>query len=413
MLRNGGTLVVVQRPPKAVDITEKLHLYVSCKDCLGFYARAEMWRHSCPAVPKENAPRRKIELETIFVHHSKELSLFFSRLKRDSVANIAKSDPNLMKMISCLVLNKGMSKFRTISEKIRILCSFLQHTRNMVNQSLTFSDLMTPEKFDLVKESLIDMFRYNVSGTQTTTEVTMDRPSSLKRLGQSLTFLCKVVQMDACKKRNYDLAKEVKVFSQMCDHEILPLMANAHSVMKCSQSGKPQDLPQKEDMLKLKTFMTEILEKTNRNAENMRFLKEVTLAYLIMYNKRRSSEVAKLTTDVWNERHAWKKSAREDEKKFSKTEVELLESFEMVYIKGKRNRFVPILFPKETVGVVNWLSECHRHFIFENNGGNFIRGHDAIRKVASAAGVFNSNITSTNYRKLAATTLQVRNYNLQ
>ncbi len=46
VLREGhGSLIVVRRPTEGVSAQH----FLPCPDCLGFFARDDIWRHNCPA----------------------------------------------------------------------------------------------------------------------------------------------------------------------------------------------------------------------------------------------------------------------------------------------------------------------------------------------------------------------------
>lgn len=84
-------------------------------------------------------------------------------------------------------------------------------------------------------------------------------------------------------------------------------MSNAAKSLKCATSGVLEDLPDTKEVHCFKEKLLSILTTTPHEEGNERLLKEATLAYLIIFNKRRASEVAKLRTSSWEQRSKWKK----------------------------------------------------------------------------------------------------------
>lgn len=96
-----------------------------------------------------------------------------------------------------------------------------------------------------------------------------------------------------------------------------------------------------------------------------------------------------------------------DVEKMDAVEKVIVKTMEVAYVQGKGRKFVPILFPPVVIPIIEWLSKKCDSFVFENEVKQFIRGHDAVRKMAEMAGTSTKLMSSTRFRKLAATTLQV------
>ena len=191
------------------------------------------------------------------------------------------------------------------------------------------------------------------------------------------------------------------------EKELRRIMMNASKSLKCFTSGLPEELPDTKDSHVLKDKLMDLLMNTPKDNAHKRTLKEAALAFLIIFNKRRASEVAKLMKTNWQNRSKWKANALEEMEKLDSTEQLLVASMEVVYVRGKGGKFVPILFPEFIVSTIKWLSTTAEKFIFENDAGSFIRGNDAVRHMAESAQISPDGISSTRLRKLAATTLQV------
>lgn len=152
----------------------------------------------------------------------------------------------------------------------------------------------------------------------------------------------------------------------------------------------------------------------NVTTEGTKELKLVTLCKLIIFNRRRSGEVARLTKTIWHNRDDFKKGIKEDLKKneLSATEKELVKRLDLVYVMGKGRRYVPILFPPITITAIKIIleqeNESKNPFIFSNRSNQFLRGHDAVRNIVRNSGVCDpAKICGTSIRKMTSTLLQV------
>ena len=131
------------------------------------------------------------------------------------------------------------------------------------------------------------------------------------------------------------------------------------------------------------------------------------VARLIEFNKRRAGEVSKLTPKAWELRSKWKKGALDA--KLSIEETALVNSMELVYVIGKCQKYVPIIFPPDTIQPVSWLCEGKQDddFVFTNSCNQRLRGSEVIQKFRKE-GHFSDVLTSTRLRKSYATNLQVK-----
>lgn len=405
VMETGGQLIVVQRPRKPIDITRNRNQYSACSNCFGFYSSLQLRRHNCPAAPRKSKSRSKVGMSIDFAED--ELHMFFSRMLNDKITDLARKDELIKRFVYNEVLRKGMKKFKVISEKVRALCNFLVTFQSKTGEMVGFKEILVPDKLDKLKDVIVTLFDYNVQSNDSSTSVSMSRPSSLKRLGECLIQLTTTLRLEYLKQSLISQAMETKNLIDLLEAEVRPLMTNANLSLASASHGLPKPLPTNNQIQKLKDYISNFLSTTALTNENRRSIIETVLSYIILFNKRRSGEASNLTKENWNDRSKWKKFASDESTKITTEEKKLLESLELVYLKGKCNKFVPILFPRDCVHVVQWLSERTKKFIFENNRGNPIRGNDAMREVVRRAGVPCDNINSTNFRKLAATTLQV------
>ena len=405
VLKHGGSLVVVQRPRRTVEITKNIRKYAACENCWGYYSSEEIRRHTCPA-RSTNKIVRKLNVFPVTFNYKPELQSFFSRMRDDSLAHIAKNDELLLRMISKEVLDRGMKNYKSISVKVRLMSSFLELYRNEVkNAKLSFTDVLLPYNIDQIKAVILKMFHYNAQSSSD--KISLNKPSSMNRLCQSLFQLISVLKVMQQKACDQEKICETQNLIDILEAEIRPLMANAGHVLASATKGLPKQLPSSEEISKLMTYIDNIIATTPLEKSNLKLLTETTLAYLIIFNKRRSGEACQVKNEMWENRIKWKRYALEEAHKLSQSERKMIEDTELVYTSGKCNRYVPLIFPKKVVPIVEWLSTQTKEYIFENSKQNPFRGNDALRFVCQKAGLNPDNLNSTQFRKHAATTLQV------
>jgi len=151
----------------------------------------------------------------------------------------------------------------------------------------------------------------------------------------------------------------------------------------------------------------------------------MTLAQVILFNRRRQGEVSKMTTDIYR-LHAQEAntitSNPEVEQLLSPVEKQLSHLFSRIEIPGKRHRCVPVLLTAEMRSAMDLLVdnvlreragiEPANVFVFALGKGSVshIRGHDILEKTSKLCGAEKPNLLrSTNLRKHIATMSQILN----
>jgi len=184
------------------------------------------------------------------------------------------------------------------------------------------------------------------------------------------------------------------------------------------------ELPSTGDLVKLKEFTDRQISslsdqlKQSPNYNCWRQLSESVLARLVVFNKRRASELAKLELSQYLNRPNWKKlSNQEVLKNLKPLEAKLMDRMDLIQVPGKRNRRVPILITPE-VGkamelLANTRTQCgiskHNKFFFATDSTNgCLNTWLVLHNNALAAGLENPRlITSGRLRKYVATIAQV------
>jgi len=194
--------------------------------------------------------------------------------------------------------------------------------------------------------------------------------------------------------------------------------------LKTSSYNKPVELPTTSDLMKLKAYAEEQMNllteklKEEPQYQHWRKLSEVVLTRLLVFNKRRASEPAKLELSEYVNRPQWKKhSNRELIDNLQPLEHKLMERMDMIQVPGKRNSKVPILITPDVSLAMQLLVESrqrcgvsakNKYFFATDSTNGYLNTWLVLHNHAVAAHVDNPRlITSTRLRKYVATLAQV------
>ena len=143
---------------------------------------------------------------------------------------------------------------------------------------------------------------------------------------------------------------------------------------------------------------------------------------MIIFNKRRSGEVSRMSTEDYNNRPKRQTSSAEEFRAvLTPLENQLCERIQLIKIVGKRQSCVPVLLTEDVVKAIDILvkyrSSCgtaaDNPFLFASNTsstGEPLRGRDCVRKVSFSASLVHpesERVTSTRLRKYMATISQI------
>lgn len=409
VLKHGGNLIVAQRPSETRDISDNIDSYVACSRCYGLYNKNDIYRHACPVV-QSGVDMKKLLPSRLICSNEKDINLsdFFRRMHDDHVTSVAKSDESIREFVTQEIDCNGIKAFNTIANKVRLLSEFLIEARKYLENKSSLLDVM--QNVGCVKDVVKHMFQYNTSEEEDV-KVTIERPSSAIRLKQTLDKVAVLLHIRALKASDWDAAKQFERLPMLLNYDLEPICKNARKSMKCSTSGLPQSLPEADTINALVKYLDDNLQKLSKVDSNRRTLSELALARVIIFNKRRSGEVAKITVRQWEWRNRWKNDVLKDADSLDETEKLMVQMFDLLYVNGKGNRYVPVIIPPIVTSTMQWLRETsHNRYVFCNQTSGHIRGHDALRRAVKDAKIksqFSEDITSTKFRKLSATTLQV------
>ncbi|XP_051960647.1 uncharacterized protein LOC127628031 [Xyrauchen texanus] len=318
--------------------------------------------------------------------------------------------------------NGEVSRHRAdIRNKMRELARLLLVTRTIDKDIVTFKDLINPGKFNTVLDGVKKMTGFDNSTNR------FSIPSTALKLRHSLVKLSYILQGEALRQEDDALKGRAEQFSKLIELEwTIHVSSNALKILYQKKWNSPQMLPLAEDIKKLQDHL-KCLEKVNKKAHidhtsqrSWSDLSQVTLAQLILFNRRREGEVSRMEVKTYLQRN---KQMIQDEIMESLTpfEKKLCKNLTRVEVRGKRGCKVPVLFPANVTESVELLIKTREDvgispsnpYIFARpfyESQESIRGCDCLKRFAESCGAKHpENITSTKLRKHVATVSQLLN----
>jgi len=420
VLRKGqGELLVTHRKNSNAEAAN----YVPCEQCYAYVLKRELWRHKCKfGKPQKGRVAQNAELLLPAPSHTTpEVYELVCSMKDDDVRFVAKSDDLIMEYAKKLIHTKGMKKKCYIRDKLREISRFLIEVRKHAGMETAWmKDCISPQHFTTCLSAVKQLAGFD---SQTASYKT---PSLALKVGHALKKLTKILKRHAIEKRAYHTIADIDYFHDLCESEWGDEIAHsALMTLRHQKRNKINLLPVASDVTKLVSYLrqrsTECCEKLpNADGSEVqklyRELTEVTLAYVITFNRRRQGEVAQITLDDYNNKSTVDASS-DIYSGLSRLEQNMCKLFSRIEIRGKRDAVVPVLLTEDVRRAIDVLVDTRssvgvketNEYVFALTGSdNYIRGSDALRKAASQCGAENpQTLTSTNFRKHIATLSQL------
>lgn len=250
-------------------------------------------------------------------------------------------------------------------------------------------------------------------------------PSLALKLGHSLQKISDIIHCRALMAEDEDLIRSTDIFKKLYTSKWSELVSHrALNTLSDAKYNKPSTLPFTEDVQILHRYLDKSAEKAFCNlkevatSQNYAQLAKVTLAQIIVFNRRRAGEVSKMRLKSFHERDNTK--LHEDVAMgLSKTEQRLCNYFCRIEIMGKRGRKVAVLLTPSMVDALSLLASnrtecgvCETNvFLFARpKAMSHYRGQECLRVHASQCGAKHpEHLRSTQLRKHVATLSQVLN----
>ena len=436
VLRSGSGILVVGYRPNQNDVDP--NDYVPCPNCFIYLVHSDLWRHKCPlmdaAADQQKPTKPGVRAGRLLLPSKNDLNHpvddIVKTMRMDVVGRVVRSDPLIIALGRklCPTHAHDDDRHNALREHMRRMGRLLIQLRLQdKDPDARLKKYMDPQQFRQVFEAT-----KVISGFNSRTN-TMLLPSLALKVGHDLRKCAMILKCQALETADGLQVKRTEEFLAVLDATWPEITAPAHRVISETQQNKAKLLPLTEDIMKLSTKLKETghacLTKlhqarassfTSEHKKAWINLNEVALAYLILFNRRRSGEVSKMKVKNFSERQA-PGNQGDIHKCLSEVERALCESFTRIEISGKRGKTVPILLTSE---VENWISTLlefrvaagvtdTNSYLFARSSlstEGHIRGCDVMRVWSQDAGARQPELLrSTRLRKHVATVSQIVN----
>lgn len=426
MKQGVGTVVVRRRKRKETTVDS----FVPCLKCMGWFAKKDLWRHLC-VVKDDNTPHRQlVKKGKMLLPQTSDNDLYneiMASLRNDRISAIVKTDDTIKLLGMRETTKNGFDQDRHghIRNKLRELGRLLMELRKTSNtEALGLSDFICPEKFKDVVTAVKRVAAYSHNTNQYGT------PTLALKLGHSLIRCCILLKAKAIEIGDTVLKEKTEAYHQL--HTILwdqEVTCNASRTLHEMKKNTTKTIPLTEDVTKLSKHLADqtdmlcqkISDKAEVSKETWERLCEVTLASIILFNRRRQGEASKMKLHDYNKGVEADTHNEDVLKELSPFEKQLCKIMSRVEITGKRGRIVPVILTRTMKQALDLIVQ-HRElvgvaaenpFVFaraNNKSLGHIRGCDCIRNLVHEVDLqYPHKITSTGLRKHIATMSQLVN----
>ncbi|CAG9760301.1 unnamed protein product [Ceutorhynchus assimilis] len=414
LLLQKGELILTRRPSEEERKFLKYSDYGPCPECLGFMIKRHLWHHlkySCTCMRDKN-------------NLTSEKSSRLPAAESTSLLNGIYDD--LISRFGAFLYEKYSStQAELIRQSMRQLGRLTIELAKKNTDVHRLVDALTPEKFDAVVLATKSLC---VTSNEIAKRTEFGIPSLALKIGYSIRK-CIGIERGLCLRKG-DLRRNDTLlgFLSILDLErSIRISSNALATLQSRKLNSVDLLPITGDLIKLSKFLEFMIQETKNDLErdhsfqNWSKLASLTLSRIILFNKRRSGEAARMKIEQYTKRPLWQsQGVAEIKESLTEFEIKLANALTVVEIIGKRGKKVPILLTKEMKESVDFLLATRiavgvpegNPSVFARLGdlNSYMRGHDCIKKWCSEANLESPDtITSTKLRKYVATVCQVLN----
>lgn len=345
-----GQLIVIRRPGEGEECS--LDDFLPCPHCLGFMKKKDLWRHvkGCnfrsgdddtaddKKYQKLQSKSKLLILPSICPKKSPLFQDVVASMKSDHITLVARNDAVISALGTMMVEKVGSKRCHDISQNMRNLARLLISLREVVNnENAQLSQFLRPDKFDVLVQCVMQISKFEVKRG----EKEVGTPSLALHIGYSLKKCVGIVRGKALREKDKGLLEDVEHFEKLMEAE-WNFRISHHSITTLSdrKHNQPELLPVTNDLKKLKEFitskiiaLTSELQGTNRPLlQTWRDLSEMVLNRLILFNKRRGGETAKLHLDTYINRPDWSRNTNQDVvASLNGIEQQLLQRYEVFF----------------------------------------------------------------------------------
>ncbi|XP_013383013.2 uncharacterized protein LOC106153550 [Lingula anatina] len=348
-----------------------------------------------------------------------------SKFINDEISCVATKDELILHLGNQTIKNVAknlLKRGRYASDKMRLAARILIEIRKIMAKEITWDEVLKPENFTIIVTAVTTLAGIGKEGN------TYETPSNALKGGYVIKDLANIKESAALMSspKNLQRAEEaadvIKLMEKNWSSNVSSL---ATATLDEGRYTTVQSLPVPEDLRvlsqhvqwKSNSLSTEAILKTK---DGFREGVEIAQARLVTFNKRRPGEIEAIYLDDYQKR---RKEGEPHMSQFmsslSDLEKYLLTAHELITVRGKRGRGVPVLLPPDLYDLLELLASeevrkavqvDNSPYLFPNFGDGVVRAVESLSKVVDSLKrklQDPSSIKATRLRKYLATTLQV------
>ena len=224
VLKKGvGQLILIRR--SSADMNLKPSDFLPCVYCLGFFRKAELWRHAKKCGEQEiHSPTAcgKALLASATLDENKSIwenkvLEILAKCQQDAVLDFIKKDSLLLRFAATKYSKLVRHSNYDLIQRLRSLARLCMY----VGMSMT--ELLDSSNFDAAIEGIESMCGLAITETCVTYKI----PSLAKRLGGLLSKMCATKKVQGMRQKDPTMREEATSFKEMLDLEYTDRVACA------------------------------------------------------------------------------------------------------------------------------------------------------------------------------------------
>ncbi|XP_040928109.1 uncharacterized protein LOC114861677 isoform X2 [Betta splendens] len=366
VLKTGkGKLAVRVRPKQQSKVTD----YIHCLYCRGLFGKKFMFKHmkNCPEKKKRNENEPRLGRQSIALRCVLEASenIEMSDGLRKVLCGMLYDDVTQTIINDKIILQFGeqmFSHYSTDAKKNGYLKQNLRHLGRLVLEAAKTTPLKNLEEFFCLSSFRHVVSTVNVLAGYDAESKTYKVPSLALKLGYHLQKACSIVQENAVKSGDDNMAESARRFLSAYEKKWNKLVSvGALSTLRESKLvTEAQNVPNVQDVKRLffhienDAVLIENKFRETPSTKNYSALAKVILAQTILFNRRTGLEVSSMNVAQFA---SLKKSEIVDDMDITVSDLErtMCGFFSRVDIRGNTGRIVPILLKPSFVCALELL----------------------------------------------------------
>ena len=325
--------------------------YVPCIHCKGFYKKDYLWKHlkRCPFNANTEFKKRVLVEANLFLNDSPIPQRFKERviekMNPDEITNRVIQDDIILKLGEGL-FNKLRSRHNVnyISQRMRQTARLLIEVEENNPDISGMSVLLHPVNFDEIQRAINKLAKFDEEiGRYATGALPL-------KLGHNLRRCTEIMKNTAIRDSDSDKIVIADRFLHLMNTEYLDVSSNALKSLNEKKFNAPKYLPLAKDVKKMTEFINrertsayECLLKDNSDVKSYKELAELTLASVLLFNRRRSGEIQRMTLEHFNKGMLATHQCADASDSLGTIEKMLMTNLKRIEILGKKGRGVPVL----------------------------------------------------------------------